>query len=322
MTLNAAIRCSLLLLGAWQIPATLAAPIPQSQQQAPGYYRVMIGSAQVTALYDGSSTFGLKLFNHDDASVLAGYVSAVQGDAPKVVNGSVNSFLIANGEHLILVDTGGGKLLGPGFGQMMTNLKAAGYRPEQVDTVLLTHMHPDHIGGLVTAEGKPAFPNATVWAAAAEADYWLSAKNAASAPADGKKGFEQAQAILSGLKQAGKFKTFSGDKTVLPGIKAVSLPGHTPGSSGYLLEQGGQSMLFWGDTLHYAALQLPHPQLSIAYDSNGAQAVKTRSRLLHQVAAEKTLVAAAHITFPGIGYVYADGKQGYGWTPIGYGEVR
>ncbi|WP_413735681.1 MBL fold metallo-hydrolase [Sodalis sp. RH21] len=322
MIVKAFTRAALLLLAAMVMPMAHAAATAQIKTQAPGYYRMMIGTAEVTALYDGSSTFPLTLFKNATPETLDRYVEEINGNAPKVVNGSVNSFLINTGEHLILIDSGGGKLLGPGFGQVMANLKAAGYSPEQVDTILLTHMHGDHIGGLVTAAGRPAYPNATLWTSKAEADYWLSAANAAKAPKAQQAGFQRARDILTPFKDAGKLKFFTAGKDLLPGVQPIALPGHTPGHTGFVLEQGGQRILFWGDIVHYSALQLVHPELAVGFDADGVQAVKTRDALLKLMAHQQTLIAGAHITFPGIGYVSADQRQGYRWTPVGYGEVR
>ncbi|QWA10585.1 MBL fold metallo-hydrolase [Sodalis ligni] len=322
MTIKSLTRAAVLMAAVVLAPDADTASIPLVKNQAPGYFKIMVGGAQVTALYDGSSTFPLTLFKNAAPETLQREVAAVDGDAPKVANGSVNSFLINTGDHLILIDSGGGKLLGPGFGQAMANLKAAGYRPEQVDMILLTHMHRDHIGGLVTDNGQPAFPNAAVWASKPEVDYWLSQANLDGAPSDQQAAFQRARDILAPYETAGRLHSFSYDKDLLPGLKAVALPGHTPGHSGFMLERNGQSILFWGDIVHYSALQFAHPELGIGFDSNSALAIKTRQALLKQVVRQKTLIAGAHITFPGIGYLRADGSQGYRWTPVGFGEVR
>ncbi len=322
MTIKSLTRAAVLLAAVVLTPDADTAAIPQGKSQAPGYFRIMVGGAEVTALYDGSSIFPLTLFKNASPETLQRDVADIDGDAPKVVNGSVNSFLINTGDHVILIDTGGGNLLGPGYGQLMANLKAAGYRPEQVDMVLLTHMHRDHIGGLVTDSGQPAFPNAAVWASKPEIDYWLSQANLDQAPADQQDAFQRVRDILAPYETAGRLHSFSEGQDLLPGLQPVALPGHTPGHRGFMLERDGQRILFWGDIVHYSALQFAHPELGIGYDSDSALAIKTREALLKQVAGEKTLIAGAHITFPGIGYLRADGQQGYRWTPVGFGEVR
>ncbi|WP_170975415.1 MBL fold metallo-hydrolase [Martelella alba] len=312
-----------LLLGAAVLaPVADAQTVPQDKTQVPGYFKLMVGDVQVTALYDGSSTFPLNLFKNASPETLQREVAEVDGDAPKVVNGSVNSFLINTGEHLILIDSGGGALLGPGFGQVMRNLRAAGYQPGQVDMVLLTHMHRDHIGGLVSDDGQPAFPHATVYASQPEIDYWLSAENASHAAPDQQAAFQMVKRTLAPYADRGRLRAFTYGKALLPGLQPVSLPGHTPGHSGFMLDRGGQRILFWGDIVHYSALQFAHPELGIAYDSDSGRAIRTRETLLKQVARQKTLIAGAHITFPGIGYLRADGDTAYRWTPIGFGELR
>lgn len=322
MILKCLARAAVLLAAIICTPIVDAQSVPQNKTQVPGYYKIMVGGVEVTALYDGSSTFPLSLFKNASPEALRHDVSEVDGDAPKVVNGSVNSFLINTGEHLILIDSGGGKLLGPGFGQVMGNLRAAGYDPAQVDMILLTHMHGDHIGGLVADNGQPAFPHATVFASQPEIDYWFSSANAAKAAPAQQAAFQRVKDILTPYKERDKLHAFAFNKDLLPGLQPVSLPGHTPGHSGFVLKQDGQKMLFWGDIVHYSALQFAHPELGIAYDSNSAQAIKTRDSLLKLVTRQKTLIAGAHITFPGIGYLRADGPAAYRWTPIGFGEVR
>jgi glyoxylase-like metal-dependent hydrolase (beta-lactamase superfamily II) len=324
MTIKYLTSAAVLLAAVVMAPEADTAAIIPAKVQAPGYFKMMIGNAEVTALYDGSMTFPLSLFKNATPATLKQDVADIGADKPKVVNGSVNSFLINTGDHLILIDSGSGKLMGPDFGQMIINLRAAGYRPEQVDTILLTHMHGDHIGGLVLSNGQPTFPNATVWASKPEIDFWLSQDNADRAPAAQQVSFQRARDTLAPYQEAGRLRAFNFGQDVLPGVhlQAIALPGHTPGHSGFMLEQGGEHILFWGDIVHYSALQFAHPDLAIAYDVDSAKAVKTRDELLKQVARQKTLIAGDHITFPGIGYVLQDGPQNYRWTPIGYGEIR
>lgn len=324
MTIKYLTRAAVLLAAVALAPDADTAALMHAKTQAPGYFRIMIGNAEVTALYDGSMTFPLSLFKNAEPATLKRDVADLGADEPKVVNGSVNSFLINTGDHLILIDSGSGKLMGPDFGQMIINLRAAGYRPEQVDTILLTHMHGDHIGGLVTGNGQPTFPNATVWASKPEIDFWLSEANADRAPASQQASFQRARDTLRPYQDAGRLRAFNFGQDLLPGVhlQAIALPGHTPGHSGFMLEQSGEHILFWGDIVHYSALQFAHPDLAIAYDVDSGNAVKTRDELLKQVVHQKTLIAGDHITFPGIGYVLSDGQKNYHWTPIGFGEVR
>jgi glyoxylase-like metal-dependent hydrolase (beta-lactamase superfamily II) len=232
------------------------------------------------------------------------------------VQGSINAFLVNTGTQLVLIDTGAGALYGDCCGKLLANLRAAGYAPEQVDVVLLTHLHKDHVGG-VNADGKPAFPNAIVRAAGADADYWLSADRRAAAPAFLTSFFDSAAASLAPYTAAGRFKPFAPGAALLPGIRAVAEPGHTPGHSGYLVEDGGRALLVWGDVVHVAAVQLDQVQATVKYDTNAPDARATRTGLLERAAREHLLVGAAHVAFPGLGHVRRDGA-GYAWLPLNY----
>src|SRR5579859_7289760 len=189
------------------LSASAEAGAPQRKTQAPGYYRLMLGEFEVTALSDGT-------FQMDAGELDAALARSFLKDP---VETSVNGFLINTGSKLVLVDTGSGTLFGPSLGKLPSNLEASGYRPEQVDEIYITHMHGDHVGGL-SADGKRVFPNAIVRAAQQEADFWLSKAHMDAAPQDRKDGFESAMNMLNPYVSAGKFKPFSGDTELAPGI--------------------------------------------------------------------------------------------------------
>jgi glyoxylase-like metal-dependent hydrolase (beta-lactamase superfamily II) len=247
-------------------------------------------------------------------------------DDPHKLPAPVNAYLINTGEKLILVDAGGGNLYGPTMGDLAKNLKAAGYRPEQIDAVLLTHLHPDHVAGVVDAAGKAAFPSATVYVSKPESDYWLSTADPEKVPA------EYRQHLVSAVKlvkkcaapylAADRWKTFSGVELPLAGVRSVPIPGHTPGHTAYEITSGDQSLLIIGDMVHCGAVQFPRPEAAVSFDSNPKQAVATREALFRRVAASKTLVADMHVAFPGIGRLRPDGDKGYTWTPIEYSPVK
>jgi glyoxylase-like metal-dependent hydrolase (beta-lactamase superfamily II) len=225
----------------------------------------------------------------------------------------VNTFLINTGSKLVLVDTGAGNLFGPTMGKLLTSLRDAGYQPEQVDDVLITHMHGDHVGGLSPA-GQRAFPNAVIHADQREADYWLSPANRDKAPADAKGAFKQAMTALQPYVAAGRFKPIAGGTEIVPGIKAVPAPGHTTGHSCYAVESKGQKLLLWGDLLHVAAVQFPDPSVTITFDTDSNAARAQRVKTLAEAASQGYWVGGAHIAFPGLGHVRTDGK-GYAWVP-------
>jgi glyoxylase-like metal-dependent hydrolase (beta-lactamase superfamily II) len=296
-------------------PARAAAP--QVRTQAPGWYRMMVGHIEITALSDGSHAFPVDDVMVDIARpALDGALARAQLQRP--VQGSINAFLVNTGTRLVLVDTGAGALYGPCCGKLLANLRAAGYTPEQVDLVLLTHLHKDHVGG-VLAQGAPAFPNAVVRAARSDADYWLAPAARAAAPAFLASFFDSAAAALAPYAQAGRFRPFDpgAGAELAPGIRPVAAPGHTPGHTAYLVEDGGMQLLLWGDVVHVAAIQLAYPVASVKYDKSDVQAQRTRRALLERAARAHLLVGAAHVAFPGLGHVRRDGA-GFTWIPVNY----
>lgn len=308
-------RLSLGLGMAWALalPALAAAPLQKSQ--APGYYRLALGAFEITALNDGTVDLPVdKLLT----GAKPGQVEKALGHAylKAPVETSVNAFLVNTGSKLVLIDTGAAGLFGPTLGRLQANLKAAGYQPEQVDEIYITHFHGDHVGGLA-AEGKAVFPNAVVRADQHESDFWLSKEEMDKAPAAAKGGFQGAQASLKPYVDAGRFKPFNGATELLPGIRAVPTPGHTPGHSIYVVESQGQQMAFWGDLMHVAAVQFPDPSVTIQFDSDSKAAAPQRKKAYAEAAAKGYYVAVAHISFPGIGKLRADGK-GYTWLPANY----
>ncbi|WP_273855251.1 MBL fold metallo-hydrolase [Serratia liquefaciens] len=296
---------------------TLAAA-PQVKTPAPGFYRIMLGSYEVTALSDGVLRLPVDrlLLNSSPKQIEIALAEHHQG-LPVVT--SVNAYLINTGSKLILVDTGAGSLLGDGLGKLVVNLKAAGYQPQQVDEIYLTHMHPDHLGGL-TQNGKAAFPNAVVRAGQQDADFWLSESRLKQAPPKEKASFENVIAALKPYQAAGHFKTFSNDGELSPGISAFAAHGHTPGHSIYLVESQGKKLLLLGDLIHVAAVQFAHPRVAISFDKDAKAAVAQRLRVFSDSAQRSVLVGGPHLSFPGLGYLNKQGA-GYDWVPLEYGAM-
>src|SRR5262249_5196506 len=204
------------------------------------------------------------------------------------------------------VDTGAGELFGPGLGgKLPASLVAVGCRPEQVDDILITHVHTDHSGGLVVG-GKLVFPNATVHVAREDADFFLDPSNAERAGYD-RHYFAQAEKTLGPCVRAGKVRTFSGRTQILPGITAIPTPGHTPGSSAVLLEGEGARIEFWAALTPVAQAQFPSPSITIAFALDRAAAPRQRAAQFDAAARERKLVAAPPLPFPGVGHIRADG---------------
>ena len=308
-----AISSTCLLLGAAHAAA------PQVKTQAPGFYRVMLGDFEITALSDGTVALPVdKLLTGTTAAKTQKTLARSFLKAP--LDTSVNGYLVNTGTKLVLIDTGAASLFGPTLGNLLANLKAAGYQPEQVDEVYITHMHADHVGGLMAAD-KLAFPNATVRADKHDADFWLNQANLDKAPADAKGFFQGAMASMNPYVAAGKFKPFDGDTELVPGIKAVATRGHTPGHSIYKVESKGQTLVLWGDLMHVAAVQFPEPGVTIQFDTDSKNAAVQRKRAYAEAAKQGYMVGSAHISFPGLGHLRVQGK-GYEWVPVNYSGLK
>ena len=231
------------------VPNAVLAAAPQHHDQAPGFYRLKVGDLEVTALYDGTGVFDPHWLNGTKAT-MDGVVQALHED-PHMLDVVDTGFLVNTGKQLILVDAGAGAWWGGGaLGRLAGSLRSAGYPPEEVDVVLVTHLHSDHVGGLTTQDGKRVFPNADVYVAKTESDFWLSPEIAAKAPKDAQPFFQSAQAIAAPYIKASKWHTFSSSEPIVGGMQLVPLPGHTPGHTGYEFSSKGQKILFWGDIIH------------------------------------------------------------------------
>jgi glyoxylase-like metal-dependent hydrolase (beta-lactamase superfamily II) len=305
---------SLLILGGL---AAVQAQAPMVKTQAPGYYRMMLGEYEVTALSDGTMMLPMKSFMTEvTPAEVDRYLARAYIKDPTET--SVNAFLVNTGAKLVLIDTGIGESAeAPGTGQLLISLKAAGYRPEQVDEVYITHMHGDHIGGL-SHQGERAFPNAIVRASRLEAGYWLKPENLAAASADQKDSFQHAHEALDPYVKAGKFSPFEDGAELTPGIRGVATHGHTPGHISYLIESKGSRMWVVGDLVHLGAVQFPQPTATIKFDSDPKAAQLQRLKVFHEAAQRGDWIAAAHLSFPGIGHLRAEGT-GYVWVPVNYG---
>ena len=253
------------------------AAAPLVKTQAPGYYRMMLGDFEVTALSDGTVALPVStlLTNTTPAKVNRALARAVLKDP---VDTSVNAYLINTGSKLVLIDTGAGALFGPTVGNLVNSLKASGYQPEQVDEIYITHMHGDHVGGLVSGD-KMVFPNAIVRADKADADYWLSQANMDAAPKDAKDFFKGAQVSLNPYIAAGKFKPIEGPTELVPGVRSMPSHGHTPGHTTYMVESNGQKLVLWGDLMHVAAVQFPEPAVTIKFDTDSKARAASARRL-------------------------------------------
>ena len=303
-----------LSLFAWVPFAT--AQVPMAKKQVPGFYRMMVGQFEVTALFDGAFEMDVGLMMNATVPEMQEMLARRYIDGDKVQT-AINAYLVNTGQNLVLIDVGCGILFGPERGRLFDNLKESGYTPEQVDTILLSHMHPDHLGGLVDADGKIRFPNAKIYAHKLESEYWLSEKRAAEAPDDTVRGrFKAAQDSTAPYRKAGRWHTFDHRDEVVPGIRAVSTAGHTPGHTTFRINSDEERFFVLGDLVHSYAIQFARPDIAIAFDVDPKQAVLTRYKVFNLAVKYKWLVAGQHLPYPGIGHIGSNGDGTYTWLPI------
>jgi glyoxylase-like metal-dependent hydrolase (beta-lactamase superfamily II) len=283
-----------------------AASVAKAGAQVPGIYRFSIGDAEVTALLDGYFDLPTDMVIGFDAALandsLARNMQSLTGDK---LRGSVNSYLVNTGGHLTLIDTGAAQLMGPTLGNLGLGLRAVGVEPKDIDTVLLTHIHPDHTGGLVDAKGKAVFENAELAVARTEWDFWHDDAIMASVPESSRMFFQMGRDTTAPYHN--RLRLFEREEEVLPGLTAMPLPGHTPGHSGFTLNSGDASLLFWGDIIHAPGLQFTHPDWVVVFDIDPALAAQTRRQLLDRASADNMLLTGMHIDFPGLGRALRSG---------------
>lgn len=313
---------------------TADAAARMQHKQAPGFYRIMLGSIEITALLDGTHPFPVHEVMTRNEAAADGTSKTVKlsdahpGEAESLlagdrlaapVEGSINAFLVNTGAKLVLIDSGAGSLYGDCCGHLIENLIAAGYEPEQIDEIYLTHLHADHVGG-IAPHGEAAFPNAIVRVSQKDLDYWLNAKNENQAPAFLRPMFEGDRASLKPYLDSGRLRPFGDGEQLSPEIRAIPTAGHTPGHTSYEVASGLHRLLVWGDIVHVAPIQFPDPAVTVTYDSDPLSAEARRMSAFSEAARTDTWIAAAHIAFPGLGHIRAALGQ-FEWIPANYTTV-
>jgi glyoxylase-like metal-dependent hydrolase (beta-lactamase superfamily II) len=285
------------------LPAQARAP--QAGAQVPGIYRRKLGDLEITAILDGYVPLGAKSFSSADPATVGQLVAGAGLD--ESLPTSVNAFVVNSKDRTYLIDSGSGAWDGMGntMGRAEANLRAAGIEPAQIDTIILTHAHPDHHEGLLTAEKTARFPNAELVIHEAEHAFWHDDGILSQAPAEAKPFFASARGALAPYAARTR-KVKAGE--VAPGLTLEHAPGHTPGHSILRLSSGNQQLLLVGDSIHNVVLQTAQPEITFVFDTDGKQAAASRRRVLDMAAADKLVFTGAHMPFPGFSRISKEGN--------------
>lgn len=225
---------------------------------------------------------------------------------------AINAFMVETPENTILIDAGLGM-------KLFTHLQTCEKKAEDIDIILLTHMHGDHIGGLLQ-EGKKSFPRATLYVSQAEYNYWMSDENMSAQPENRQQSFRHVREVMTAYKDNLHLfvpgETGDTGEELLPGVRTIAAYGHTPGHTAYLFDSNGEQLLVWGDLTHAMDIQTPCPQVAVTYDVDPVQAIESRQKVLKFVSENKIRIAGMHIEYPGIGNIHGESSKGYVFSLI------
>lgn len=273
-------------------------------KQVPGLYRRRIGDAMVTAVNDGYLDVPFEILRGTSLVDMRALMRKAFHEGPPRI--TVNAFIIQTGGRTILVDTGGGSTTVFSMGLLLENLAAGGFAPADFDTVLLTHIHPDHSSGLLGPSGEALFSRADVVVHESDIAFWSDPGLRDGHLPAATPYLDSAAAMLAAYRDQLRP---SQQGVVAPGVTLLSLPGHTPGHAGYRLDSAGETLVIWGDTVHVPEIQVPRPEVTNEYDIDEPLAAESRRRIFDLVASEGLLVAGGHLHLPGFAHlVRADGS--------------
>jgi len=260
-----------------------------------------VGNFKVTALRDGELSLPSEvLMNLTDEQ--SQQIKADENS--KLATSNVNTYLIQTEGKNLLIDTGCRDLFGPTCGFLQDALKEAGLVPNDITDIFLTHLHPDHVAGAINAEGSAVFENASFKVIDLEYNFWTS-DTFTDSEVNGNDWAGLARAALNAYKD--KIETISFGNDIIPGVTSVSIPGHTPGHSGFRVDEGNETLIQMGDILHVPNLQLENPSISTVFDVDSEAALKSRKELLDMVSTDKILCTSGHMIQPKFGYIEKSG---------------
>jgi glyoxylase-like metal-dependent hydrolase (beta-lactamase superfamily II) len=282
--------------------------------QGPGVYRYKLGDVQLTALYDGIWNLPIDgTFMRNTSITAVNKALAAAFLPPNVLPISFTALLVNTGGKLVLIDTGTAGQITDSAGFMNANLAAAGVTPGMIDTIVISHFHPDHINGIKDKDNNLIFPNAEIMVPAPEWAFWMDDANLNAAPADMKPTFLNQRRIFADI--AKHVTQYQPGKEVAPGIVTLPAPGHTPGHTVFAIHSGAQSLLVLSDTAQHPAVFARHPEWEAAFDVDGPEAVATRKKIFDRAAADRMLITGYHFPFPACGHLIKT-ATGYEHVPV------
>jgi glyoxylase-like metal-dependent hydrolase (beta-lactamase superfamily II) len=290
------------------------AAAPPASKAGPAIYRYRIGSYELTALYDGIwyRPIDKDFIRNAPFAEVEHALDAAFMPHDKLAT-PFTTLIVNTGQKLVLLDTGTGGQISPTAGMVVDNLAAAGIAPTQVDQIVISHFHPDHINGIKDKDNNLIFPNAEIMVPEAEWAYWMDDANMNAAPAAMKETFRNQRRIFSDI--AKRVTHFAPGKEVASGIETLAAPGHTPGHTVFAVHSGNQSLMVLSDTAQHPAVFARHPDWQAAFDVDGAETITTRKKLFDRAAADRMLVTGYHFPFPACGHLVKT-ATGYEHVPI------
>jgi glyoxylase-like metal-dependent hydrolase (beta-lactamase superfamily II) len=292
---------------------------PPAGKQAPGFYRYKVGDDEITVLHDGARTFPMPDIFVRNVSKDQALAAAEAAYMPKgMVTIPFNPTVINTGSKLVLIDSGYGPGIAPSVGLLPTNMAAAGIDPNQIDIVILSHLHPDHINGIRTAGDSLAFPQAEIKLPAPDWAFWADDGNMSRAQGFMGDYFKNFHRVFDPIKD--KVTKYEWGQEVATGITALDTRGHTPGHTSFVVASGSSKVLIQSDVTNIPELFLRHPDWHVMFDIDPQQAAVTRHKFYDMAAAEKALIIGFHFPFPSMGHVEQDGAN-YRLVPATWSAV-